>query len=46
MLGSSAIQNFCYYHGTNYSYTVTTSVQLNISNPRGGGRTNSKPICF
>ena len=27
MLGSSAIQNFCYYHGTNYSYTVTTSVR-------------------
>ena len=24
----------------------TTSVQLNIVNPRGGGRTNSKPICF
>ena len=32
--------------GTNERALTTTSVQLKIHNPPGGGRTNSKPICF
>ena len=33
-------------HPSSVLHYITTSGQLNIANPRGGGRANSKPICF